>query len=92
MERFLYRVFNGPIWRNFLLMGLFAGLSGYMSYNLVMLFVANFSFVSEYGFMALKEGGLLQLIELIVYAYLGLAFYVLFKGCLDGLLARVSKR
>jgi hypothetical protein len=91
VEKFLFRLFNGPIWRTFLLMGLFGGLSAYTSYNLLMLFIANFGFISNYGVMALKEGGLLQFLQLILYGYLGIAFYVLFKGCLYGILGRVSK-
>jgi hypothetical protein len=91
MRNFITAIFNGPIWRSFLLMGLFAGLSAYTSYNLLMLFIANFSFVSQYGFMALKEGGLLQLIELVVYGYLSVGFYLLFKGCLYGILGRFQK-
>jgi fluoride ion exporter CrcB/FEX len=42
MQRFLYEMFNGPIWRAFLLMGLFGGLSAITSFNLAVLFVANF--------------------------------------------------
>jgi hypothetical protein len=91
MERLLSRIFNGPIWRTFLLMGVFGGLSAYTSYNLLMLFIANFGFVSQYGFMALKEGGLVQFVELVIYGYLSIAFYVLFKGCLYGILGRVTK-
>jgi hypothetical protein len=91
MEKLLFRLFNGPIWRTFLLMGVFAGLSAYTSYNLLMLFIANFSFVSSYGIMALKEGGLLQLLQLVCYGYLSIASYVLFKGCLYGILGRVAR-
>ena len=91
MQQFVYRMFNGPIWRAFLLMGLFAGLSALSSYNLVVLFMANIAFISQYGVMALREGGLLQLAELIVYGYLGIGFYVLFKGCLYGVLGHFVK-
>jgi hypothetical protein len=91
MQRFLYEMFNGPIWRAFLLMGLFGGLSAITSFNLAVLFVANFTFVSQYGAMALKDGGLLQLAELIGYGYLSIAFYILFKGCLYGVLGRFMK-
>jgi hypothetical protein len=91
MQRFFYDMFNGPIWRAFLLMGLFAGLSAIASYNLVVLFVANLGFVSKYGVMALKDGGLLQLMELVVYGYAGIAFYLLFKGCLYGILGHFLK-
>jgi len=91
MQEFLYRMFNGPIWRAFLLMGLFAGLSAITSYNLILLFIANFNFISQYGVMALREGGLLQLAELIFYGYLSIGFYVLFKGCLYGVLGHFMK-
>jgi hypothetical protein len=91
MQRFLDEMFNGPIWRAFLLMGLFGGLSALASFNLVALFVANFTFVSQHGAMALKDGGLLQLAELIGYGYLSIAFYILFKGCLYGVLGRFVK-
>jgi hypothetical protein len=91
MQRFLDDMFNGQVWRAFLLMGVFAGLSAVTSYNLVVLFVANFGFISQYGFMALKDGGVLQLAELVAYGYLGLAFYILFKGCLYGILGRFMK-
>jgi hypothetical protein len=91
MQRFLDDMFNGPIWRAFLLMGVFGGLSAITSANLVLLFIANFSFVSQYGVMALKDGGLLQLAELVAYGYLSLAFYILFKGCLYGILGRFMK-
>jgi hypothetical protein len=88
MHRFIHAMFNGPIWRTFLLMGVFAGLSAIASYNLFTLFMANFSFISQYGVMALREGGLLQLAELIVYGYVSIGFYILFKGCLYGVLGR----
>lgn len=91
MQRFLSDIFNGPIWRAFLLMGVFGGLSALTSYNLVVLFIANINFVQQYGIMALREGGLLQMAELIVYGYLSIALYVLFKGCLYGVLGHFMK-
>ena len=41
--------------------------------------------------MALKDGGLLQLAELIGCGYVSIAFYVLFKGCLYGVLGHFVK-
>jgi len=38
------------------------------------------------------DGGLLQLVELIFWGYLGVACYIVFKGCIDGLLSRVPRR
>ena len=91
IRRLLERIFNGPAWRTFLLMGVFGGLFGLSSYNLLMLFTANFQFITTYGLMAARDGGVLQLVQLIVYGYLSLAFYVLFKGCLYGLLGHFMK-
>lgn len=91
MHRFIHAMFNGPVWRTFLLMGVFAGLSAIASYNLFTLFMANFGFISQYGIMALREGGLLQLAELIFFGYLSIGFYILFKGCLYGVLGRYIK-
>jgi hypothetical protein len=56
MPRFLYDLFNGPIWRAFLLMGLFGASP-----------------------------------ELVLYGYLSVAFYILFKGCLYGVLGHFMK-
>jgi hypothetical protein len=91
MQRFLNDMFNGPVWRAFLLMGVFGGASAFASVNLVALFVANFTLISQYGVMALKDGGLRQLAELIAWGYVGLVFYVLFKGCLYGILGRFMR-
>jgi hypothetical protein len=90
MKSLFNALFNGPAWRTFLLMGMFAGLFAITSYDLLMLFSANFNFITTYGVMALMEGGLRQFVELVISGYLSLAFYILFKGCLYGLLARVS--
>jgi hypothetical protein len=45
-----------------------------------------------YGAMGAFDGGILQLIELTAWGYLALAFYVVFEGCLDGLLGRIHRR
>jgi hypothetical protein len=41
--------------------------------------------------MAAFDGGLIQFLQLTLWGYLALAFYVLFKGCLDGLLHRIHR-
>ncbi|MEW9310663.1 hypothetical protein [Labrys neptuniae] len=91
MRAFFHSLFNGPVWRTFLLMGVFGGLFASSSYNLLELFTANYRYVADYGIMALMEGGLRQLLELILFGYLSVGFYILFKGCLYGLLAHVAK-
>ena len=47
--------------------------------------------IATYGAMAAFDGGLLQFIELAAWGYLALAFYVVFEGCLDGLLHRIHR-
>lgn len=91
MKAFFQSLFNGPVWRTFLLMGVFGGLFASSSYNLLGLFTANYHYVADNGIMALMEGGLRQLLELTFFGYLSVGFYILFKGCLYGLLARVAK-
>jgi hypothetical protein len=90
MRNLLHAIFNGPVWRTFLVMGLFGALFVGCSYNLVTLFFANLRYIGENGTLALMEGGLRQLVELVGYGYLSLAFYILFKGCLYGILHRVT--
>jgi hypothetical protein len=87
--RLLNRLFNRPAWLTFLVMGIAAGGLALCSFNLLALFQANFSPLLTYGAMAALDGGTLQPIELAAWGYLALAFYVVFKDCLDGLLTRI---
>jgi hypothetical protein len=89
--RLLNRLFHGPAWLTFLAMGVAVGGFALCSLNLFELFHANFRLLTTYGVMAALDGGLLQLAELIAWGYLALAFYVVFKGCLDGLLHRIHR-
>jgi hypothetical protein len=91
MTKLLCRLFHGPAWLTFLAMGLASGAIALCTYNLVELFRANFRLLATYGLMAAFDGGLLQLVELAFWGYLALAFYVIFKGCLDGLLTRIQR-
>ena len=72
-------------------MGLATGAFALCSYNLFELFHANLHLIETYGAMALFDGGALQFLELTLWGYLGLACYVVFKGCLDGLLTRIQR-
>ena len=89
--RLLNRLFHGPAWLTFLSMGVALGGFALCSFNLFELFHANFRLLATYGAMAVFDGGLLQLFELTVWGYIALAFYVVFKGCLDGLLQRIHR-
>ena len=89
--KLLNRLFHGPPWLTFLFMGVAAGGFALCSFNLLCLFQANFNLIATYGAMAAFDGGILQFIELTAWGYLALACYVVFKGCLDGLLQRIHK-
>jgi hypothetical protein len=87
----LNRLFHGPAWLAFLVMGIAAGGLALCSFNLLFLFQANFRLLFTYGAMAAFDGGVAQLIELTLWGYLALACYVVVEGCLDGLLARIHQ-
>jgi hypothetical protein len=87
----LNRLFHGPAWLTFLVMGMAAGGLALCTFNLLFLFQANYNLLFRYGAMAAFDGGLVQLVELTAWGYLGLACYVVVEGCLEGLLARVHR-
>jgi len=91
MKRAIAFLFHGPAWITFLAMGVFAALFGETSLNLARLLMANFDLVRNYGLMGLADGGLAQFLELTAWGYLSLLFYILFKGCLYGLIGRFAK-
>ena len=69
------------IWLTFVVLGLsFIGF-GVGSLNLFYLFQANARFLAENGLMAVFDGGLRQLLELLGTAYLSLLSYIVFKAC-----------
>ncbi|MBV8938624.1 MAG: hypothetical protein JO089_02130 [Alphaproteobacteria bacterium] len=72
-------------------MGISALVLGLCSYNLFFLLRANFLLIRDYGVMALLEGALQQLAELILYGLASLAAYILFKACEKVLVERVLK-
>jgi hypothetical protein len=65
----------------FLMAGAFAALFAWNSYNLFQMAMANVSFLRIYGWTAVMDGGIRQLLSLVVYGYLSLAFYICFKAC-----------
>jgi hypothetical protein len=89
--KLLNRLFHGPPWLTFLVMGIAAGGLALCSFNLLFLFQANFRLLWTYGAMAAFDGGFLQLAELAAWGYLALACYFVVEGCLDGLLQRIRK-
>jgi hypothetical protein len=89
--KLLSRLFHGPAWLTFLFMGIAAGGFALCSFNLLFLFQANINLIGTYGAMAAFDGGILQFIALTAWGYLALACYVVFEGCLDGVLLRIHR-
>jgi hypothetical protein len=90
------RLLTRHVWLAFVLMGASFLITGLISLNLIYLFHANIEFVIENGVMGLRDGGLLQFLELLVSGYLGMAFFVVFKACekvvVDGVLERSANQ
>ena len=78
-------------WPTFVLMGVSFALFGGLSLNLVYLLKANVSLFLESGIMLIEDGVVQQLLELLAYGYLSLAFFLLFKCCEHMLVKRLTK-
>jgi hypothetical protein len=65
----------------FLLMGVFSLLGAAASVNIFVMLDANFRFLSEHGLMAVMEGALVQLGQLVATGLFALAMYLGFKAC-----------
>ena len=70
---------------HFLIVLLFAGLLAvtlaYATLNLFLISMANFRFLREFGWVAVMEGGLLQLGEIALTGMVALISYIGFKIC-----------
>jgi hypothetical protein len=74
----------------FVLMSASFVIFGGLSVNLVSHFLANANYLLAYQWSALMDGGLLQLIELLVKAIVSLGAYLLFKLCEHALIERMA--
>ena len=57
-----------------------ATLVAWISFGLINVAMANIDFLQRYGLMAIREGGLLQAVELGLRGLVALLFYLLFKA------------
>ncbi len=76
-------------WLTFIVLGLAFFVFGSGSLNLFFLLKANAQLLAEHGVMAALDGGLQQLVELIVTGYISMAAYVVFKACEHALVHRL---
>jgi len=81
MRKWFHRWVLSRRWATFIVLGLSFFVFGAGSLNLFFLLKANGTLLIEYGWQAVMDGGLRQLVELIVTGYLSMAAYVVFKTC-----------
>lgn len=72
----------------FALLGLCATLVAWISLGLINLAMANYDFVTRHGLLALREGGLLQMLEIGGKGLVVLAAYLVFKAVETELIQR----
>ncbi len=88
----LYSFLSRRWWITFILLGVSFVLGGLVTLDLLHVLSANVSFLTMFGLDALREGGLRQLIGIIVSGYFAAACYVVFKLCEKILVERLSVR
>ncbi|MBL8480604.1 MAG: hypothetical protein JNJ60_00290 [Rhodocyclaceae bacterium] len=79
-------------WLSFLLMGLAFFAFGVASLNLIVLIRANLELFFDHGVVVLGDGAGQQLVELLFYGYLSMAFYIAAKACEKLLVDRLTRK
>lgn len=64
-----------------LLSGVFTVIFAYATLNLFQMSMANLRFLREFGWVAVMEGGLFQLAQIIFCALIAIFNYIAFKVC-----------
>lgn len=81
LKRWFQRVVLRRAGLTFLVMGLSFFAFGIGSLNLFFLLQANARLLLEHGWMAMMDGGMRQLLELLATGYGSMAAYTVFKAC-----------
>jgi hypothetical protein len=81
VKRWFNRVVLTRRWLTFLVMGVAFFVFGLGTLNIVMLLTGTVELLADNGLQAARDGGLRQLLELIVSGYGSMAGYVVFKAC-----------
>ena len=81
MNTLFQRVVLTRLWLTFVVLGLSFLAFGVGTLNIGLLLMANVHLLSEYGWQAIMDGALRQLLELVATGYLSIAAYVVFKAC-----------
>ena len=72
----------------FFAMCVFGVLFAWNSVNLINMAMGNLHFLNTYRSLAIREGGLIQLLEITAYGFISLAAYLCFKTCEVELISR----
>jgi len=80
-NRLFQRIVLSRLWLTFIVLGLSFLAFGVGTLSLGLLLMANTRLLSEYGWQAVMDGALRQLLELVATGYLSIAAYVVFKTC-----------
>ena len=91
LRRWFHRAILSRRWATFVVMGLAFLAFGAGSLNIFYVLKANLQFIGEHGWDALREGGLAQLLELLITGYASMAAYVVFKACEHSLVHAVCE-
>ena len=81
MRRWFHRWVLSRRWATFIVLGLSFFVFGACSLNLFYMLKANATLLAQYGWQAVMDGGVRQLVELLLTGYLSMAAYVVFKTC-----------
>lgn len=84
------RVVLKRYWLCFIVTGLSFFAFGLGTLNLVYVLQANARFLMENGWLAVLDGGLLQLAEILMTGYASLFAYLIFKACEHALVHRLT--
>ena len=74
-----------------LIMAVCAAIGAWFSINLLSIAMANVKFVSEHGWFALKEGGLIQFTSILLKSSAVFLSYLMFKAIETELISRWRK-
>ncbi|WP_324752893.1 hypothetical protein [Roseovarius sp. Pro17] len=84
----LFQISRYPGIAVFAIAGLSLVIFGFATYNLLHLSMANLAFIRKHGWLAVEQGALVQLLQILVLGAAALAFFVLFKICESELVIR----
>jgi hypothetical protein len=77
-------------WATFIVLGLAFFCFGVGTLNLFVLLRANAALIAAHGWQAIMDGGLEQLLELLLTGYASIAAYVVLKVCEYSLVRQMS--